>query len=203
MRIADLFQALVCAINRARWGSARQISYHVIQIPRGTTNKRYTAIAQATLITERRNEPFRLVHGLSDSDLYDTLASLVEGKSGHQDSLDALSDRFRTHLREAWVVGLPEIFFPLQHYHSHAEQDEIATLNLSHLKDEGTILEIGDSDEERLQSSAQLCGRLCFWGGFELPPNLSDATLPDLLAKLSIMKLGHGLAVDGWRHTFS
>ncbi len=88
----------------------------------------------------------------------------------------------------------------LQHYRSRTEQANVATRTLNYLKEEGIISEIGVSDDERLQNCAQVCARLCYNSGFELPRNLSDPTLPDLVLKLAIMRASRAYPADGQKY---
>lgn len=164
---------------------------------------RYTAIAQAMLICDRRGEPFHLPKGLSDTDLCRTLCSVLSARTYQGDSLDAASDHLQAQLREDRVTGLPALFSVLQHYDSRIEQAHVATIILNYLRDEGIIAEIGVSDDERLQNCAQACAKLCYGSGFELPHNLSDSTLPDLTLKLAIMRLGHTYPANGQKYGLS
>ncbi len=160
-------------MNRARPSKEKHIKNHLVEIPRSISHKRYTTIAQAVFICERKNEVFQV-----------------------QEELDIVRDKRQTQLHKNGVTGLPELpelpelFSDLQHYHSHTEQAKAATKILSYLKDEGIITEIGGSNDERLQLCAQVCARLCYSSGFELPRNLSDAMLPDLVVKLANMMFG-------------
>ena len=194
----NCLQDLVCAINRARpskHDADHHIQSYLIEIP----DKRYTAIAQATLIGERKKETFDPQKGLSDDDLSKTLSLRLncQGKS-----LDVISEELQARLREDRVRALPALFSELQHYHSRTEQVRVAIKSLSYLKDEGIITKIGDCEDERLQICAQACARLCYTSGFGLPHNLNDATLPDLAVKLAIMKAGRANPVDGQMHAF-
>ncbi len=200
--IVDRLQDLVCAINRARKGNkgADQHFTDLIEIPGFMSHKRYTAIAQATLICERKKEKIHVQKGLSDGDLSDTLKKRLNCQG---ESLDAISDELQARLREDRVRGLPALFSEVQHYHSRTEQVRVAIKSLSYLKDEGIITEIGDCEDGRLQNCAQACARLCYSSGFELPHNLNDATLPDLAVKLAIMQAGRANPVDGQKHMLS
>lgn len=138
--------------------------------------KKYTAIAQATRIGERKVQELRIRRGITDVDLYRALTVAVDCEATDEDgphSFDALSDKFKSRLSEGRVVALPTVFFSLQVNRRHDEQDEFVTRSLDFLKAKDLIsLEIS------------------FWGGFELPWDLNDQKLPDLLAKLAISQLG-------------
>ncbi len=205
-RYACTLQVLICAINRARpsqHDAAQHIKSYLIDIPQNISQQRYTAIAQATLICDRRNEIFHLQKGLSDTSLCRTLSSVVNAGSYQGDSLDAVSDSLEAQLRKDRVTGLPALLSVLQHYHSRTEQANVALRILNYLKDEGVIAEIGVSDDERLQNCAQACARLCYSSGFELPRNLSDPALPDLTLKLAIMRVGRAYPADGQKYALS
>ena len=203
-RIVNCLQNLVCALNRARSSNrsaAQHIKTYLIKIPRCISHKRYTAIAQATLVCERKNETLHLQGGLSDADLCRTLSSVLNAGTCQGDSLEAISDKLQAQLREDRVTGLPVLFSELEHYHSRTEQAKVATRSLDYLKHEGIITKIGECDDDRLQICAQACARLCYSSGFELPRNLSDAALPDLAVKLAIMKFGRANPVDSQKYT--
>lgn len=184
----DRLQDLVCAINRSRPSNrtaTQRIKTYLIKIPH--SHKRYTTIAQATLLCKRKKKPLHLKKGLSDADLCRTLSSVL----GYQrDSLDVISDELQALLRDDRVRGLSTLFSELQHYDSRTEQAEAAMKVLKYLKVMNVIEEIGSFDDEQLRNCAQVCASLCYKSGFDLPRNLSDATLPDLALKLAIMMYG-------------
>ncbi|TQV90245.1 Glycoside hydrolase, clan GH-D [Cordyceps javanica] len=155
-------------------------------------HKKYTALAQAMLISERKHEGLWVQPRLSDYDLCRALSTLLESTDWTiNDSIDALSDKFQAQLQEDRVAGLPDCFFPLHGHDSRDEQAEAAAPSLRHLKEIRFISEIGHFDEERLQIAAEACGKLCFKHNLELPKGLDDTMLPDLLAKLASMEEGH------------
>ncbi|KAM3497097.1 hypothetical protein MY10362_009537 [Beauveria mimosiformis] len=151
--------------------------------------KRYTAIAQAMLISARKHEGLWLRSGLSDDNLCRHLSPLLDPTDTAIDiSIESISDRFQAQLQKDKVVGLPDIFLPLARHYGLAKQAQVATASVGYLKSIGIITEMGRTDEERLQIAAQACGELCFKHDFTLRADLDDSMLPDLLAKFAIME---------------
>ncbi len=193
VRIVGQVKILVCALNRARQSIEGDTAQHIQNLAYFEpeyAHKRYTALAQATLLSIRKHEKLGVATCLSDYYLCRALSPLLDSTDGTTEaSIDTLSDKFQLQLREFQVAGLPDFFFPLRLLNSRAQQTEAVVPSLGFLKNIGIISEIGHSDEERLQFAAQACGELCFANHFELPAGLSDAMLPDLLAKFAIMEL--------------
>lgn len=99
-------------------------------------HKKYTALAQAMLISERKHKGLRVQPRLSDYDLCRALSPLLNSADWTIDeSIDTLSDKFQAQLREDRVAGLPDCFFPLHSYTSRDEQAEAAAPSLRHLKE--------------------------------------------------------------------
>ncbi|KAJ3480495.1 hypothetical protein NLG97_g8057 [Lecanicillium saksenae] len=173
--ITDLVRDLVCALNRARQRFAR---------------KRYVAIAQASLITARRGEGSRVEPGLTNSALCRYFSKMLGfADRASNNSIDIISKKLQALLLQDKVVGVSILFLPLKCYRKRAQQVKRVTEVLNCLKDEGVISAIGHSDEERLHIAAETCAMLCFKLDLELPPNLEDEELPDLLSKLAIKLL--------------
>lgn len=161
--------------------------------------RKFAAIAQATLLSYRRNVKLVIQPGSNDVDLLRTLSCLVDYEDIQSTSglneYDELSRRLHVELSKDHVVTLPSFFFPLQRFGSDAEQEQIARRSLDYLHNNGIIaLQIGMTVEKRLQEAAKACGKLCFRLAYELPPELSDEELPDLLAKLTVLEFGRLIA---------
>ena len=173
-------------------------------IPEYASAKKYTAIAQATLLSKRRDLVLHMQPGMTEAELYRALSSFgtvqEDGKidsSGETPSFSVLSEKLRAQLDSDLVVALPTVFFPLHDQWSTEMQDTIVTRGLNYLKYIRLLpLEAGNSSEKRLQSAAQACGILCFRNCFQLPSDLNDRTIPDLFKELTIMELGRARDVD-------
>ena len=181
LRIAQQIKILIVALNCARDDSA-----HL-----DLTHKRYTAVAQAELIMRRRKNKLRVQPCLSDRALCRVLSPLLD----HPDqtingSIDTLSYLFEAQLRRDKVVGLPDFCFPLQCCEGHSRQAQAAARTFSYLREIEIISGLGTFDEETLHIAAQACGRLCSENHFELPIDLTDRQLPDLLVKLVSIDFG-------------
>lgn len=156
--------------------------------------RKYTAIARATLLSYRRDTKLIIHTTSNDAELYRTLSSLVDCEGNistlSSDPFDELSCKLQAELSKDHVVTLPSIFFPLHRFVSESEQERIAKPSLDYLHDNGIIAKVGTTVERRLQEAAKACGKLCFELAHDLPPELSDEELPDLLAKLTMSKFG-------------
>ena len=153
---------------------------------------RFTVVALATLLSKHRNITLKIRPEMTEESTCRVIAGLYGVHMGGNQlySFKLLSEKLRSRLSERRVRALPEYFYPLAE-NNPMEQEVLIRSCLDWLKEKQRVdITWEGSLEKWLFSCAEICGLLCFKWDYDMPSELSDEMLPDLLSKLTIMESG-------------